>query len=93
MIDEASACACCCETPGFSRTIDWNQPLPRWFIRSPPIISFCIAIGTHAAVATPKNDPMNPSGATPMMVIGVLLMVTCLPTTDGSPANRRCQLE
>ena len=26
---------------------------------------------------------MNPSGATPMIVIGVLLIVTCLPTTDG----------
>ena len=59
---------------------------------SPPIISFCIAIGTHAAVATPRNDPINPSGATPMIVIGVLLMVTCLPTIDGSPAKRRCQL-
>jgi hypothetical protein len=64
-----------------SRTIDWNQPLPRWFMRSPPIISFCIAIGTHAADDTPRNDPMNPSGATPMIVIGVLLIVTCLPTT------------
>ena len=35
---------------------------------------------------------MNPSGATPMIVIGVLLIVTCLPITDGSPAKRRCQL-
>ena len=48
MIDDASACACSCETPGLSRTIDWNQPLPRWFMRSPPIISFCMAIGTQA---------------------------------------------
>ena len=26
---------------------------------------------------------MNPSGATPMIVIGVLLIVTCLPITAG----------
>lgn len=92
MIDEASAWACACDTPGFNRAIVWNQPLPRWFMRSPPIISFCIAIGSQAAEETPRNEPINPSGATPMMVIGVLLIVICLPITAGSPAKRRCQL-
>ena len=48
-----------------------------------PIICGCIAIGTHAAVATPRNDPMKPGCATPMTVIGVLLIVTSRPTIDG----------
>ena len=34
---------------------------------------------------------MNPSGATPTMVIGMLLMVDFLPTIAGSPLKRRCQ--
>ncbi len=91
MIDAASACACSWDTPGFSRTIDCIQPLPRCCRRSPPIISRCIVIGTHAADDTPRNEPRKPSGATPTMVIGVLLIVTCLPTTAGSPLKRRCQ--
>ena len=87
----ASACACSCDTPGFSRTIDCIHPSPRRGRRSAPIICACIAIGTHADEATPMNEPMKPSGATPTMVIGTLLMVTCLPTTAGSPLKRRCQ--
>ncbi len=91
MIDVASACACSCDTPGFKRTIDCIQPLPRCCMRSPPIISRCIAIGTHADEDTPRNEPMKPSGVTPMMVIGTLLMVALLPTMAGSPLKRRCQ--
>ena len=91
MMDEASACACSRETPGRSLTSACIQPLPRAFSRSPPVMAGCMAIGTHADAATPRNDPMKPSGATPMMVIGTLLIATCLPTTAGSPAKRRCQ--
>ena len=91
MIAVASACACSLVTPGFNRAMAWNQPLPRCSSRLPPIISRCIASGTHAVEARPRNAPMNPFGATPMMVIGVLLIVTCWPIADSLPAKRCCQ--
>ncbi len=34
---------------------------------------------------------MKPSAATPITVIGVLLIVTRVPTMFGAPAKRRCQ--
>ena len=91
MMVVSSLCACARDTPGFSCTSACIQLEPRASRRLLPVICACIAIGTQAAVATPRKLPMNPGGATPITVIGVLLIVSSRPTIAGSPAKRRCQ--
>ena len=88
---DASACACSRETPGLSRARVCIQPLPLAPVLSRPHRSRCIIIGAQADAAAPRNDPMKPSCATPMTVIGVLLTTTSRPMTEGSPEKRRCQ--
>jgi hypothetical protein len=87
----ASAWACAVVAPGFSRAIVFIQPLPRASRRFAPVICGCIAMGTQAEVAMPRNEPRNSGGVTPITVIGTLLTVTSRPTTAGSAANLRCQ--
>src|SRR5687767_5582486 len=67
------------------------MPAPREFVRSPAICG-SHASGIETSFEVPTWDvPEKPGGVTPAIVNATLLILTCLPTIDGSAPKRLVQ--
>src|ERR1035437_8849546 len=83
----ASTDAAATETPGFRRTIMFAQSQLYFTKKSrlllPPRLLPNVVMGTNTAGAGPSATPLNPGGATPMIVHGML------PTSSAGPRTFR----
>jgi hypothetical protein len=74
------------------RPMSASQRLPRAFKRSPPgMTTGCVPIGSHMSYDSPETAPKKPGAATPTIVKGCELILSCRPITFGSASNRRFQ--
>jgi hypothetical protein len=80
------------ETPRGRRPTSERKRLPRLRSASLPGTSRDRwARGSHASTATPRERPVKGSATTPTTESAVPESVSVRPSTDGSPARRRCQ--